>query len=209
MQPPPPLALLLAEASVVHFPRLRMHQPSWPYSSASCRLSCSIRHVGISAGAFHVCRPPAVPSHRPVRDLVPRLHRPPASGAIPVCQTQIGPTRSGVMPDPQSRLWPRRSLPRRAPGGHAPQSSGRFRGLQPAKPIVAKTFASAPWGTWGKLCRLDDFTKRSRSVTGDKQPPLPRETVLSAIILRLCPRPLWKAFRQDQAPRSITNFTQN
>lgn len=23
-------------------------------------------------------------------------------------------------------------------------------------------------GTWGKLCRLDDFTKRSRSVTEDK-----------------------------------------
>lgn len=78
MQPPPPLVPLLAGAFVVHFPRLRMYQPSWPYSSASCRLSCSIRHVGIAAGAFHVCRPPAVPSHRPVRDLVPRLHRPPA-----------------------------------------------------------------------------------------------------------------------------------
>ena len=209
MQPPPPLVPLLAGAFVVHFPRLRMYQPSWPYSSASCRLSCSIRHVGITAGAFHVCRPPGRAEPSPGPGSGAPTAPAPCSGTIPVCQTQVGPDRSGVMPEPQSRLWPRRSLPRRAPGGHAPQSSGRFRGLQPAKPMVAKTLASAPWGTWGKLCRLDDFTKRSRSVTGDKQSPLPREAVLSAIILRLCPRPLWKAFRQDQAPRSITNFTQN
>lgn len=158
MELPPPLAPLLMGAPVVHFPRLRMHQPFWPYSSASCRLSCSIRHAGIPAGAFHVCHHPSVPSHGPVRDLVPRLHRAPYSSAIPVVSntSRFGTTRLHA----RSRVpvcEPCRTLPRRAYGRGMPPITPAVLTATPAQPQATKSHfqsAGAPGASFASLMIL-------------------------------------------------------
>lgn len=194
----------------MHFPRSRMHQPSWPYSSASCRLSCSIRHVGIPAGAFHVCRHPSAQSHSPDRDLEPQTTPAPylRRGSCLSNTSRFRTIRHHARSDGPVCGHAACSLVER-PAGMPLNHRTVLTVSQSAQPKAAKSLCQSAGGIWGKLCRLDDFTKRSRSVTGNQQPPLPCQAVLPAVIFRLCPCPLWKAFRQDQAPRSITNFTQN
>ena len=165
----------------MHFPHSRMHQPFWPYSSASCRLSCCLRHAGIPAGAFHVCRLPAVPSQCPVRDLVPRSHRPPTSGAIPVCQTQPEPGVPVSCPFPWSRLWPRRSLPRRAPAGMPLDHRIVLTIPKPAQPKSQKPSPECRKASGASVAGLM-ILRSGAAPSGSKQPPLPSETVFPMIV---------------------------
>lgn len=192
----------------MHFPRSRMYQPSWPYSSASCRLSCSIRHAGIPAGAFHVCRPPSAQAKSAKQVPEPQPRRP--SVQRDSCFSNTSRVhRSGIMPIGQSPLWPRRPLPRKASGEHAPiigpsprLGNRRNLRLQKTVPRMPET-SGASFADWKIL----------RSGAAPLQGSNHRRCLVwqsfSASLFRLCPRPLWKAFRQDQAARSTTNFTQN
>lgn len=75
----------------MHFPHLRMHQPFWPYSSASCRLSCFFAASAFLPAPFMFAVPeraepcpsgircPDRPGPLPVRSLLPNT-----IGAVPI-----------------------------------------------------------------------------------------------------------------------------
>ncbi len=211
MEPPRPLfALLLAGALVLHFPRLPMHQPSWPNSSASCRLSCSIRHAGSIAGAFHVCHVPIRVSQSPRPGHDAPNHAGPQTPAQPLLPntSRFGPTGHSCLIRPSRSVPRRRSLvePQQTPYHHRRAFARR----QPAQPEVTKAIASVPMAPGASFAGWVILRSVDRSVTEDKkQPSPPMKTALPMLVFRLVPRPLWKAFRQDQGARSMANFTQN
>lgn len=192
----------------MHFPRLRMHQPFWPYSSASCRLSCFFAASAFLPAPFMFAvtqrsRAIARPGSGAPIAPAPYLRRNPCS------QTQWEPLRSGIMPD---LLVPFVAAPF-APSSNVrracPSSSGRPRGLEPAQPKVAKAFARVPGAPGASFACLMILRSGAAPLQGTNNLRCLVRQSCRRSFLRLCPRPLWKAFRQDQVPRSITNFTQN
>lgn len=139
---------------------------------------------------------------------------PNCAGPLPPAQS-LFPKHKSVPRDPAScpikwtRLWPRRSLPRRTAAGMPSIIRPVSRPCNRRNRKSQKAFASVPGAPGASFASWMILRSGAAPLQRTKQSPLPYEAVLSAIILRLCPRPLWKAFRQDQASRSITNFTQN